>query len=162
MRKGALSIEIVIILVLGVLVVAAVVGFLLGAFKPAAGGTSLDVAKTLACQKLKSQGCTEANLGRIVIDNFDANKDGKFNPGTCCGHSGEDQCGSPTYLPTCPAPEDNLYELCIFYYGCQGHEQAGDGALGARVSYVSGVTSGVGLEFAKCCRKQVCGCEGIG
>jgi hypothetical protein len=171
MRKGSLSIEIVIILVLGVLVVAAVVGFLLGAFKPAAGGTSLDVAKTLACNQLKSMGCTGVALGQIRINNFDADKDGKFDPGSACywdgGNAGD--CAPPFLWswanPSLPhETQDNLFTLCMLYYGCapsvnwphweaytSGRISTGD----VGHSYSTEIKS-----FNECCRKQVCGCEG--
>ena len=135
MRKGALPIEIVIILILGIVALAGVLAFFLGAFRPGAAGVSLDTAKNLACQRLIAQGCQDLDLSLIWVYDFDANKDNSIKP----GNNGRQPPGA-TY--TCSTTNgnvecDNLFMLCANYYG---------------------ITAGNPRDFFNGCGAGICGC----
>jgi hypothetical protein len=113
--KSIEAINAIIILVLGVLVILAVLGLFMGVWSPAKSGTSLQVATKSACSRVIAMGeaaCKDCwTTGNIVIDGFDANKDGKINPGV------KDSAGELM---------DNLRSLCINYYGAGSNSCDGD------------------------------------
>ncbi len=83
-----------------------IVAFVSGGIQPGVGSLSLIDAKTSACNKLISQGCS-VEPQNILISDFDADKDGQLDSA-----SGTDGCGNKAS----PA-SDNLYMLCKCYYG---------------------------------------------
>lgn len=69
MPKGAeLPISTMIILILGVLVLIAMLAMLMGVWKPAAGGASLQTVTTLACNRFVAAGCVDADQIAIGQD----------------------------------------------------------------------------------------------
>jgi hypothetical protein len=144
--KGIEAINAIIILVLGVLTLLAILGLFMGVWTPAKGGTSLQAATSVTCQKINPAFCADTSQNRALqarmpVDDFDADGDGKINERkenippdswATCGHT------------TCPGgdTDDNLEELCYHYYGCRA-------GLSDETAW---------LEWRECCVVKVCGC----
>lgn len=170
MRSGMLPINAMIILVMGVLVLVGVLALFLGVWKPAAGGTSLQATTAAACQQLITRGCATTYLGSITINDFDASKGGGINPGTVI-YACDDYNyfnGATNNNVTClgergdPPLQDNLFNLCRFYYGCSMTWGYGDCDNSWNCYKSANANKQFGTknaaDFNTCCRKQVCGC----
>jgi hypothetical protein len=102
--RGSLAIEQVILLILALVVLAAVVMFLFGTYKPSQQGLDLETAKSNACQTYVSIGCEGDGTG-ITVRNFDADQNGVI------GNTGTGKLNCKT------SQGDNLYMLSKCYYG---------------------------------------------
>jgi hypothetical protein len=164
MRGIELPINTIIIVVLAILVLAAVAGLFGGSFTPGSGTITVEGAKNNACQKLLSMGCSGVSLGSITVKDFDANKDGKLNPGTICytDGSGFYNCVSPYGSVSATGTQDNLYTLCVKHFNCPGADPSYRTSLQyfneghsdpARSSMDASIQA-----FNQCCRVNICGC----
>jgi hypothetical protein len=105
MKGIELPINVLIIIVIVLIVLLAVIAFFFGTWNPGVIGVSLESAKNNACQMLISTGC--GNPANIVVNGFDANKDGEINPGIGWVSG---SCGTTSTYG------DNLAALCECHY----------------------------------------------
>jgi len=105
MKGLELPINTLIIIVLAMVILLAILAMLYGVWTPGSAGLTLESAKNSACQMLMSTGCRDASM--IMVYNFDADRDGEFDPG-----EGGGNCNDPSD----PTAQDNLYTLCKCWY----------------------------------------------
>ncbi len=80
MKGSELPINTVIFIVVGVIVLLAVVGLLLGAFNPSSQSLNLQAATKATCTKINPSFCSDPSTAqKIPVENFDANKNGNVN-----------------------------------------------------------------------------------
>jgi hypothetical protein len=111
MKGVELPINVIVIVVLCLVVLLAILALFWGVWTPGVAGISLEAAKNNACQMLLSTGgCgLDDSTKTINVNNFDANKDGKFEAGN----------GFDDTANACKANgggQDNLYMLCKCWY----------------------------------------------
>ncbi len=106
----------VIILVLVVLV--ALIGLFYTTWPPSSQTATLETVKNNACQMLSSiGGCDPLNHDKtklVVINNFDADKDGATDGGPVVDF------GNPNSCTSMGVSQDNLFKLCECWYGITG------------------------------------------
>ncbi|MFH1474102.1 MAG: hypothetical protein ABIE55_04420 [Candidatus Aenigmatarchaeota archaeon] len=115
MKGMELPISTIVIIVIVMVVLLAIIAFFFGVWDPGVGGISLESAKNNACQMLISIGCNDPE--KIIVNNFDADKDGDLNEGignyapsaSACGDSNQNM-------------GDNLLMLCVCWYGVSREE----------------------------------------
>jgi hypothetical protein len=106
--KAITAIHAVIVIVLGVLTIMAILALFLGSYNPAAQGVNLETARSSACKTVVSLGCdTTMEVRNIVVENFDADVDGKIDPGRVFDWNDPFNANN----------NDNLASLCYNYYG---------------------------------------------
>lgn len=109
MKGEELPINTLVIIVIAIIILLAVLYIFSGSFVPASKSISLETAKNNACRMLASRGCA-VHPNAIAIEDFDADKNGAFNPGPSnCG------CQLSACGPLIPFPHtqaDNLWNLC--------------------------------------------------
>jgi hypothetical protein len=111
MKGMELPINTLIILVIAVIVLIAVISVFYPTWHIGIGASSAETAKSAACQKLIDSNCIR-DTNNIVIDDFDADKDEKIDPGTNWAWTAEckPESGSTNSWG------DNLAALCKCYY----------------------------------------------
>jgi Tfp pilus assembly protein PilE len=105
MKGIELPINVMIIVLIALVVLIAIIALFTGVWNPGSQSLSLESAKSSACQKLVSAQCSFETYD-IVVNNYDADNDGKIDPGTSFSKC-SDWTGSTDY-DKC----DNLYALC--------------------------------------------------
>jgi len=137
MKGTELPINAIIIIVLALIVLIAILAFYFNVWNPSVDATKLEAAKRVACNKLVSMGgCDSPNIYtyNILTDGFDADKDGKLDPGD---NRITNQCDSD---PGNAASEDNLRTLC-------------------QCNYMVGIVGlGAETDAETECKRIVCGC----
>ena len=104
MKGLELPINVIIILIIGLIVLLAIFAFFSGVWNPGTQGISLETAKQSACQKLVSLNCAFSPRD-ITINNYDADEDGKLDPGNGFDVNVDDN------------NKDNLMTLCYKKFG---------------------------------------------
>jgi hypothetical protein len=104
MKGVELPISTIVIVVIALVILLAILALFFGVWTPGSSGVSLEAAKNSACQILLSTGCGDTE--KIYVNNFDADKDGEFDPNENVG-----DCNIPG-----GDSGDNLYMLCRCWY----------------------------------------------
>lgn len=139
MKGIELPISTIIVIILVLIVLLAIVGLFYGVWPMGAQTANLETVKDNACHMLMSTGgCDSTGSGvtkSIVINNFDADRDGR-NDG---GITTTDPAVCNTPAATEPAGNtDSLFTLCKCWYSITGTDDA---------------------DIDDICRTQVCHCS---
>jgi hypothetical protein len=108
-----LPVNTLIIVILAVIVLLGILALFSGVWNPSSTGLSLEAAKSNACQLLASMGCN-GDTSSIVVNNFDANKDGAIVGGSAFNTA---NWADPKNCNADATSQDNLAALCACYYG---------------------------------------------
>jgi hypothetical protein len=104
-----LPVSVIVIILVAVIVLLSITALYFSGWLSGAQSISIENAKTNACRRL-STNCYD-EVSRVTLKSFDADQDGKFDPGTGIPVPGTDGC----HNASSPA-QDNLYMLCKCYY----------------------------------------------
>ncbi|MFH0929510.1 MAG: hypothetical protein V1818_04130 [Candidatus Aenigmatarchaeota archaeon] len=113
MKGIELPISVLVIVVVAAIVLLSVVGLFYGSWFNISGVISLEAVKSSSCKRLLGNCRNDVNF--VVIDNFDADKDGSLDPGIAI-----DGC-----MEKGGTSQDNLYMLCKCHYSAD-EEQCRD------------------------------------
>ena len=139
MKGIELPISTIVVVVLVLIVLIAIIGLFYTTWPPGAQTATLESVKDNACSMLSSMGgCNPTGVGTqsVSINNFDADKDGKIDPGS--GEGTADAANVDYCKNTDTVAQDNLFNLCKCWFGVTG-------------------SSDTALNYA--CKTQVCHCQ---
>lgn len=139
MKGVELPISTIVVIVISILVLVAIIVLFNNVWNPGSDLAKLEGAKSNACQMLSSiNGCKSTDNGitkTIVVNGFDADKDGTQDSGQNVGTVGV--LGTSCTKNDLNA-QDNLFKLCECWY------------------MIAGTTDEMINDN---CKKQVCGCS---
>ena len=161
MKGIELPINILVIIVIVLIVLLAVVSLFFGVYTPSSSSTTLQAATSATCMRVNPTLCnlqSDADIpssrtyaARTPVYNFDANKNGIIND------FHQDGQWATTYCI-----DDNLEQLCGFFYGCSIGGCTPGETLDTfdpfNPSNYNLQTEDDWREWNKCCLKRVCGC----
>jgi hypothetical protein len=107
-----LPVNVLVIILVAVIVLFSITALYFSGWISQVQTVNIEVAKNDACRRLLTVCSGQVNL--VIINNFDADKDGKLDEGIGIG-----DCGNSTVNATA---QDNLYMLCQCYYNANESE----------------------------------------